>query len=326
MKVGVIGTGSMGQNHVRVLSEIANLVGICDSNPEVGTKIAEKFETKFFQDVDDFLASGIEAVSIVTSTNAHFDITKKAIEAGVNVLLEKPATGDPERLLELSNLAENKKIVLAIGLIERHNPIVSFAMKNLNAGNFGSLISAHARRVSSFPQRIRDVGVVMDLGIHDIDVIKYLANSRVKKVFATAGKFKNKDFEDHANIVMEFENGITGIVEINWLTPTKVRSLALTCSDQFAELDYISQTIDIWSTTLREFDPSNLYDLGLESHGRQISLKKEEPLKRELNDFLRACKSHNTPLVTARDAAETLKIARAAIESARTSRVVELKI
>lgn len=324
MKVGVIGTGSMGQNHVRVLSEIADLVGICDSNPEVGSKVAERYETKFYQNVDEFLSSGVEAVSIVTPTGVHYEITKKAIAAGVNILLEKPATGDPVKLKELSKLADRANVVLAIGLIERHNPAVSFAMKNLKGGNFGSIISAHARRVSLFPQRIKDVGVIMDLGIHDIDVIKYLAGSRIRRVFATAGKFKNKDFEDHANIVMEFESGISGTVEVNWLTPTKVRSLALTCSDQFAELDYISQSIEIYSTTLREFDPSNLYDLGLEYQGRTISLKKEEPLKRELHDFLKACESHIPPLVTALDAAETIKIAQAAIESSRTKQAVEL--
>ncbi|MDH4123182.1 MAG: Gfo/Idh/MocA family oxidoreductase [Thermoplasmata archaeon] len=324
MKVGVIGTGSMGQNHVRVLSEIGELVGIVDSNADIGTKVAKRFKTQFFPTADALLSAGVEAVSIVTPTTAHYATAKEAIEKGVNVLLEKPATGDPEKLLELSALAEKKDVCLAIGLIERHNSVINFAMKNLKSGNFGSLISAHARRVSSFPLRIRDVGVIMDLGVHDIDVIKYLSGSKVKRVFATAGRFKNTEYEDFANIVLEFENGSAGTVEVNWLTPTKVRSLALTCSDQFAEFDYISQSINICSATLREFDPSNLYDLSLEFHERRISLKKEEPLKRELMDFLNACSRGIDPLVTGKDAAETLKIAGAAIKSASTNKVIEL--
>jgi len=324
MKAGVIGTGSMGQNHVRVLSEMADLVGVCDVNKEVGEKIAVKFKTSYFPNVDALLAAGVEAVSIVTPTSSHYETAKKVIDAGVHLLLEKPATGSSAKLLELSKLAESKKITFATGFIERHNPVVSFAKKNLKSGNFGSLISTHSRRVSSFPPRIKDVGVMMDLGVHDIDVMKYLVESPVTRVFTAAGKFKNKDFEDHANIVMEFANGVTGVVEVNWLTPTKVRTLAMTCSDLFVEFDYTSQSIEIFSTQMREFDPGNLYDLGMELHGRTISLRKEEPLKRELADFLRSCKDGTEPLVTGRDAAETISIAEAAMKSAKSNQVVSL--
>jgi len=325
MKVGVIGTGSMGQNHVRVLSEISTLVGVCDSNPEAGERIATKFKTKYFRSVDDLLSSGVEAVSIVTPTTAHYEVAKKSIDAGVHVLLEKPATGISSKLRELSEMAEQKKITFACGFIERHNPVVSFAINNLASGAFGSLISAHARRVSSFPSRIKDVGVIMDLGVHDIDVIKYLSGAPAKSVYATAGKFKNKEFEDHANIVIEFENGVTGVVEVNWLTPTKVRSLSMTCSNQFVEFDYTSQSIDICSATLRDFDPANLFDLGLEYQARNINLKKEEPLRRELLDFLKAAQEGSAPLVTGFDATETIRIAEAAIKSARSNSVVPLK-
>ncbi|MEM2839778.1 MAG: Gfo/Idh/MocA family oxidoreductase [Thermoplasmata archaeon] len=324
MRVGVIGTGSMGQNHVRVLSEIAELAGVCDSNPEAGRKIAKKFKTEFFEKPEALLSSGLDAVSIVTPTSTHYEISRKAIEAGVNLMLEKPATGDPKKLLELTSLAQSKGLVLAVGLIERHNPIVSFAKKNLESGSFGALISAHARRVSAFPLRIRDVGVIMDLGVHDIDVIRYLANSKVKRVFATAGKFKNKDYEDHADIVMEFENDIAGTVEVNWLTPTKVRGLELTCSDQFVELNFIDQSVDVWTSTLTHVDPENLFDLGIEYQSKTITLKKEEPLKRELADFLKACENGSEPLVTGQDAAETLKVAHAAMESVSLKRAVEL--
>jgi predicted dehydrogenase len=123
---------------------------------------------------------------------------------------------------------------------------------------------------------------------------------------------------------MEFENGIAGTVEVNWLTPTKVRGLELTCSDQFVELNFIDQSIDIWTSSLRQFDPENLFDLGLEYQTRRITLKKEEPLKRELTDFLKACADGSEPLVTGPDAAETLRVARAAMESVRLGRAIEL--
>jgi UDP-N-acetylglucosamine 3-dehydrogenase len=325
MKVGVIGTGSMGQNHVRVLSEISTLIGVCDSNPETGEKIAAKFKTKYHKSVESLLEAGVEAVSVVTPTNAHYDISKKVLASGVHLLLEKPATGVPEKINELSKLAERNGVVFAVGFIERHNPVVSFAKKNLEGGTFGSLISASARRVSSFPSRIKDVGVIMDLGVHDIDIIKYLAGAPAKSVFATAGRFMHKEFEDHANIIIEFENGITGTIEVNWLTPTKVRSISMTCSGQFVEFDYTTQSIDICSATLREFDPANLFDLGLEYQARSINLKKEEPLRRELVDFIKAAEEHRPPLVSGNDAAETISIAEAAIKSSKTNSVVRLK-
>lgn len=324
MKVGVVGTGSMGRNHVRVLSELASLGGICDVNKDTVEKIAAKFKTQSFQRIEDILSSGVEAVSIVVPTAAHYENAKKAIEAGVHVMLEKPATGSIDKLNELSQLAEDAKITFAVGLIERHNPVVDFAAKNLRSGSFGSMISAHARRVSSFPSRIKDIGVIMDLGIHDIDVIKYLIGVPATRVYAVAGKFKHPSFEDHANIIIEFENGATGVIEVNWLTPMKVRQLSLTCSEQFVELDYISQSVEISSSTFREIDPANLFHLELELHSRRIHLKKEEPLRRELQDFIQACEKGSKPLVTGFDARDTIRIAYAAAKSARERRIVEL--
>lgn len=323
MKVGVVGTGSMGKNHVRVLSEMEELAGVCDSVKEVGETVAAKFKTTYFPDIDKLIDTGVEAVSIVTPTLTHYENARKTIEAGIHTLVEKPATGSVEKLVELANLAEKKGVVLAIGLIERHNPVVEFAASNLKNGSFGSLISVHTRRVSSFPSRIKDVGVIMDLGVHDIDVIRYLVNSPATRVFAVSGKTKHPEFEDHANIVIEFENGATGVVEINWLTPMKVRMMSMTCIDRFVELDYVTQSVQISYSELRELDPEDLFHLGVEYHGKKITLKREEPLKRELMDFIEAINTGSGPLVTGFDAAKTLEIAYGSILSAAENRVVE---
>jgi len=324
VKVGVVGTGSMGRNHVRVLSELASLGGVCDVNKDTVERIAARFRTQPFQRIEDLLSSGVEAVSIVVPTAAHYENAKKAIEAGVHVLLEKPATGSIDKLTELSQLAESAKVTLAIGLIERHNPVVDFAAKNFRSKSFGSLICAHARRVSSFPARIKDIGVIMDLGVHDIDVIKYLVGVPAVRVYTVAGKFKHPEFEDYANITIEFENGTTGVVEVNWLTPMKVRRLSLTCSDQFVVLDYITQSAELNSSTIKEIDPENLFHLELELHSRRIHLKKEEPLRRELQDFIQACEKGSEPLVTGFDATETIRIAHEAAKSARERKIIEL--
>ena len=324
VKVGVIGTGSMGKNHVRVLSEMEELAGVCDSSKEIGETVAARFKTAYFSNIDELIDSGVEAVSIVTPTADHYENARKAIEARVHTLLEKPATGSVDKLKELSHLAEKKGVVLAVGLIERHNPVVEFAASSLRSGSFGSLISVHARRVSSFPSRIRDVGVIMDLGVHDIDVIRYLVNSPATRVYAVSGKTKHPEFEDHANIVIEFENGVTGVIEVNWLTPMKVRMMSMTCIDRFVELDYVTQSVQVSYSELQEMDPEDLFHLGVEFHGKRITLKREEPLKRELADFIEAIDSGSGPLVTGFDAAKTLEIAHGSMISAAENRVVEL--
>lgn len=314
----------MGKNHVRVLSEMEMLAGVCDSVKAVGESVAARFKTSFFPDIDRLIDAGVEAVSIVTPTSTHYETAKRTIESGVHTLLEKPATGSVEKLVELSHLAEKRGVVLAVGLIERHNPVVEFAASNLKNGSFGSLISVHTRRVSSFPSRIKDVGVIIDLGVHDIDIIRYLVGSPATRVFAVSGKTKHLDFEDHANIVIEFENGVTGVVEVNWLTPMKVRMMSMTCIDRFVELDYVTQSVQMSYSELREIDPEDLFHLGVEYHGKKITLKREEPLKRELMDFVEAAEKGSGPLVTGFDAAKTLEIAHSSIVSASENRVVEL--
>jgi len=242
-------------------------------------------------------------------------IATDAIRAGKHVLLEKPMTGNSESLKALTDLARKSKLVLAGGFTERHNPVVSFAKKSLQAGEFGELITAATRRVSSMPSRIRDVGVVMDLGVHDIDVVQWVVGKRAKSVFALGGVREGMKYEDHANILIDFEHGSSGFIEVNWLTPMKVRKLALTCSKNFVEVDYMEQSALVASSSYKPTEAGNLYNVPLEFDLRRIALKKEEPLKRELADFIDAAEKGSDPLVTGESAIETLKIAEAALES-----------
>ena len=322
MKVGVIGVGSMGQNHARVYSEIADLVGVADPDMKAGGAIANRFSVSYFPDHRALLREKIDAVSICVPTKLHYKIGMDAIAAGKHLLVEKPicdSVRDAERLVEA---AQGAGLVLAVGHIERHNPVVDSAKRHLEGGTWGDLITAGARRVSNFPDRIRDVGVIMDLAIHDVDVLRYLVGSPVSTVFAIGGRQRHEAFEDHATIVLSFENGVNGYVEANWLTPMKVRKLGLTCLKNFVELDYTAQTLTISSSTLGPLDPANLFQVPLDFDIRHVNLRKEEPLKRELADFLRAVKERGSPLVSGADAVETLRVVQAAVESQRSGKVV----
>lgn len=325
MRVGVIGVGSMGQNHARILSEMRVLASVTDVVPEAAKAVGERYGVGHFLSYQEMLKSDVGAVVIVTPTNTHAKIAIDALKAGKHVLLEKPMSGSSDTLKEITALARKEKLVLAGGFVERHNPVVSLAKQGLNAGDFGDLITAATRRVSSMPSRIRDIGVVMDLGVHDIDVVQYIVGREAKAVYALGGKGKEMKYEDHANILIDFEGGTSGFVEINWLTPMKVRKLALTCSKKFVEVDYMDQSALVCSSTFKPFEVGNLYEVPLDLDTRRIAIRKEEPLKRELKDFLGAVESSKDPLVTGESAIMTLKIAEAALESMSTGKKVDIE-
>lgn len=325
MKTGIIGVGSMGKNHARVNSEMGVLAGIADSNEAVARPLAERFGVEYFSDYRDMLAS-VDAITVATPTVTHFQIAMDAIQAGNHVLVEKPICPTLDESEKLVKAAEEAGIILAVGQIERHNPVVKFARESIEQGKFGDIVSISARRVSTFPGRISDVGVLLDLGIHDIDVIRYLAQSPVKTVYALGGKRQNDKFEDHANILLEFENGILGFVEVNWLTPMKVRKLSITGLKNYVELDYMRQSADVSSSQVSgTLDTNDLYRLPIEFDIRHVSLKKQEPLRNEHEDFVRAIKTNTQPLVSGEDGMQTLRVCQAAIMSIKEDRKIKLE-
>lgn len=325
LKAGVIGVGSMGKNHVRVYSELGVLTGISDADTAAANPLAEKFGVSAFPNYKDLLKGDVDALSVATPTQTHFKIVMDALLAGKHVLVEKPISSTIEEAEMLVKTAERENLVLAVGLIERHNPVVKFARESVLAGKFGDVVTISSKRVSSLPGRIKDVGVILDLGIHDIDVMRYLAASPVKSVYALGGKKSNADFEDHASILLDFENGIMGFAEINWLTPMKVRRIALTCLKNYVELDYMTQSANISSSQLPStIDQTDLYRLPIEFDIRHVSLKKQEPLKNELEDFLDAIKNKREPLVTGADGTETLRVCQAALKSMSENKMITL--
>jgi len=313
----------MGQNHARLYSELADLIGVFDLDMAMGKKVAKRFGSIAYDDLDAFL-SNMEAISICTPTEMHYEVAVKAMEHGVHVLLEKPFTGSSEKAIRLCRLAEEKGVALAAGFVERCNPVVSAAREALAEGMFGQVISMASRRVSSFPARIRDVGVIMDLAIHDIDVMRYITSARVASVYALGGRFSHPPFEDYVDLFMEMDSGVICFVEANWLTPMKVRRVSLTCSQGFVELDYIDQSLTVCSTRFRDIDPGDMFHVPLEEEVRRISIKKEEPLRRELDSFLEAVDGKGRPTADGREAVANLMVSEAALRSLKERGRVEV--
>ena len=324
MRVGVIGVGSMGSNHARVYSEIADLVGIADPDVKAGGAASNRFNTSFFPGYRGLLKEPLDAVSVCVPTSHHVQVAMDVIRAGLHMLVEKPLAPNVTDAQSIVDAAKSAGLTLAVGHVERHNPVVGVVKRGLDAGQYGDLITVSARRVSSFPTRIRDVGVVMDLGVHDIDILRYLVASPVESVYTLSGRRMHERFEDHANLLLRFRNGVNGFIEVNWLTPMKVRKLSLTCSLNYVELDYTAQTMTISSANLGQLDPFNLYQIPFDYDIRHVSLRKEEPLRREILDFLHAIEEKKEPKVNGEDAIETLRVVEAAVESQRTGKVVHL--
>jgi len=316
MKIAVIGVGVMGKNHARVLSSLSHLSGVIDADFETAQKVARRYgvdAAKSISDVD------FDAAVVATPTTTHYEIAKELIERGKHVLVEKPFTHNMEEAQELIDLAKEMGVILAVGHIERFNPVVEY-LKKMNETN--QLIDIEAKRVSGFPNRIRDVGVVMDLAVHDIDVFRYLVGE-IAEVYARGGKLKHEKYEDHAAILFTFKNDKFGYLDVNWLTPKKIRKLCLTFTDYYAEGDYIGQWVEISSSKLI-YDEFNVYDIGIDLNIRRVNLRREEPLKRELTNFINAIEGKERPLVTGEDGLAAVKVAQAALRSMQLKKPVEI--
>ena len=224
INVGVIGVGAMGYNHARVYSKLenANLVAVADVVEETVKKVAKKYNTKAYCEIEDLLKDPeIEVVSVCVPTTFHHDVVMQAIEYGKHVLVEKPIAFTEEEAVEMINAAKEKGVKLATGHVERFNPAVQKAKELIDNEVIGDLVAISAKRVGPFPPRIKDVGVAIDLAIHDLDVMNFLIEGKVEQVYASMSSILDKcEFEDHAEIMVNFEENITGILEVNWLTPS----------------------------------------------------------------------------------------------------------
>ncbi|MEM1581518.1 MAG: Gfo/Idh/MocA family oxidoreductase [Candidatus Bathyarchaeia archaeon] len=311
LKMAVVGIGFWGRNHIRVLSEIpeVELIAVCDIDVQRAKAISEKYGLKSYSNSREmYRKEELDAVTICVWSSRLAEESLKALKMGKHVFVEKPMAGsvrEAERVLKVAD-AENLK--LQVGFIERFNPGVKRVKEAIENGLIGSPVSATARRVSKWPQRIGDVGVVKDTAIHDIDVIRFLFNEDPISVYARTGCLQHEKFEDYAQIMLAFQSGRSAFLESNWLTPYKIRKLTITGSDAIINLDYITQEISI------------------ETSGQTVTPRYEweEPLKLELQHFVDCVLNNREPLVSGVDGVKALKVAEAALKSAVKGCVVKV--
>jgi len=312
LAVGVIGTGFWGENQVRVFrqSRIADLVAICDADKKRAKEIGTKYGVPWFSDLTKFLrVPNMEAVTVCTPTQTHLKVGLLVIEAGKNLLVEKPMTGEEQSADRLVNSARKAGVKLLVGFIERFNPGVKAVKKMLTQGVVGDVIIATGRRVARWPIRIGDVGVIKDTAIHDIDAMRYLLEEEVSAVFAQTGSLRTHSYEDYAEIMLRFDEGTTGFLDANWLTPRKVRTLIITGSEATISLDYITQEITLENSQrlVKPFTPW------------------AEPLKVELENFLTTIIRDTNEAPSGEDALRAIRVCDAALRSGKSKTLVTLK-
>ncbi|MBR5954427.1 MAG: Gfo/Idh/MocA family oxidoreductase [Methanobrevibacter sp.] len=311
VNVGVIGVGAMGENHVRVYHKLkeANLLAVSDVSERALKKIERKYGAKGYNDYGELLKNPeIEAVSVCVPTTLHHAVVMEAIKNKKHVLIEKPIAFTLKEAEEMIAAAKEAGVILATGHVERFNPAVQKAKELIEDGVIGDIVSAFAKRVGPIPPRIKDVGVSIDLAIHDLDIMNYLFDANIMQVYGTMNSvLEDCQFEDHAEIMVSFDNESTGIIEVNWLTPYKRRELELTGTDVIISVDYIKQSIDVYG-----------------KFAQDIEIRHEEPLKDELKSFLNAVVNEEEPEITGEDGLKALKLVIAANMSSKEHRPVSL--
>ena len=310
--VAVIGTGQWGKNHARVYKELSSteLVAVCDVNVERAKAMAAQYGVKAYSDSTQMLKDKqIEAVNVCTWSTILAKEAKKALNAGKHVLVEKPMATTPQQARKLVQTAQENGLHLTVGFLMRFIPGLQLIRQSVEDKKIGDLVCVTAKRVSQWPERIGDVGVIKDTAIHDIDVMRFISKQDPVSVYAKMGSMRIKKFEDYAQIMLTYRNGESAFIESNWLTPYKTRMLTATGSEGIMRLDYITQ--DLW--------------IEQKTETLQPRLPFQEPLKAELQHFVDCIVDNKKPIVTGEDGVKALEIATAAIQSSSKNRAIQLK-
>ncbi len=327
-QVAVIGVGNMGRNHARVYSEIegVDLVAVSDSDEPQAKSVADEFSCKSYYDYRKMLKEEqIDAVSIAVPTNLHHRVALDCIKAGVHVLVEKPIADTIEASREMVEESRAAGVVLTVGHVERFNPGVTRLKELIDDGVLGEITSINARRVGIYPPSLGDANVVLDLAVHDIDIFNYLLDRGPVDVFSRAGDALKSGRDDHAIITLGYGE-VSCAVQVNWITPVKVREIAVTGTKGYAELNYITQGLRVYESNYeRAYDSFGDFVVKFGApHEMEVEVEKTEPLKEELKVFIGSVKKDKRPLVTGEEAILALTVSQKAIESYRKNRLVDI--
>jgi UDP-N-acetylglucosamine 3-dehydrogenase len=297
LRVGVIGVGVMGSNHARVLSELpgVKLVGVADPDRKRCDQVAKTLGCASFADADALMAAGVDAVTIAAPTHLHHDIAIACAKRGIHLLVEKPIASSVEESRAVVAAARRAGVTLMVGHVERFNPAVQSMKRAIKDQD---ILSIAITRVGPFPPRMSNVGVVIDLAVHDIDLIRWFTESEIVEVQPQTSSAV-AEREDIALLQFRTASGVLAHINTNWLTPFKARTIHIATRDKYLIADLLTLQV----TECFGFQPDGSYSM------RHLSVGYAEPLRSELLAFVAAIRSGAPPAVTGEEALASLEIA-----------------
>jgi len=312
LKAAVIGIGNMGRFHAKNYFELneTELVAIADLDRKKGEKTAKELNCRFYSDYKKLAEKEKpDLVSIAVPTKSHKEVAIFFIEKGINAIVEKPIAGTIEEAEAIIRAAEKSGAKLTIGHIERFNPAVTKLKQLMKSGKLGEINSIIVRRVGIYPPQIKDANVIIDLAVHDIDIINHLLERLPDKVDANSGKSITENKKDYADIFMKYGK-TSALVQVNWITPVKIRKMNITGSKGYAEMDYLTQEIALFESNCNiEANSFKDFVVKFAPNMKKVKIEKEQPLKKELVSFIKTIKENKEPVVTTKQALDALKIA-----------------
>lgn len=310
MRVAQIGVGGFGKNHTRILSQLGVLSAVCDSDLSKSKEFGARYSVNYHSSIDSLLESEqFDAAFVCTPTSTHFEIAKTLLQKKKNVFVEKPMTYLSHEGEELLEIAKKNKVILTSGYIERFNPAVSLVKEYVKTKKYGELIMLEFHRENRMPPHIKDVGIIYDTSVHDIDTAMWLFDDVPEVVFARSGRIRH-EHEDFATIMLGFKENRIAIISSNWITPIKVRRFNAVCSDAIISSDFITQEVKIET------------DSGAEIPRKDV----EEPLLLEIKNFIAASEGKEDIRVKPEHAVNTTKIAEAALLSSHKGTPIYLDL
>jgi len=297
VRVGVVGYGSIGRHHARNLAAMpgVTLVGIADRSAEARALAADSGHATFGSS-KELIAAGLDAAVVSVPTSLHEEVAMEFVDRDIALLVEKPVAHRVDVAKRLIQACQDKHVPLMIGYVERYNPAIEAMRAFISDGTLGRLISVSARRVGIMPPRISDANVLVDIGVHDIDLVAFITNARLHLVSAVGGNAVLDDRLDYAMLMLSF-NGCVASIESNWITPVKVRELSITGTNGFLHVDYITQQLRF--APAQSFEPTPTYEALVAQYVAgtlvDIPVQRREPLARELEVFIAGVRGETLP-------------------------------
>ena len=319
LTAAVIGLGFMGRNHLRAYGEVegVEVTAVADPDAAVLERAVRGRTARPYADYRRLLREEApDLVSIAVPTGLHHEVALAALEAGVHILIEKPIASSVEQGKEIATAARRRGLKATVGHVERFNPGVAELKRVLDEGSLGRVYQVQARRVGPFQQRVRDVGVARDLATHDLDVMRHILGSEVSHLYCRTRSGLRTEFEDTLLAVLRFENDVSALLDVNWLSPLKVRDLTVLAEGGMLTLDYINQELFLYQSVGQPstwVDPAGPRITPQAVH--KLPVLKREPLLAELEAFVQAVSRDEEPPLTCEDAIVALHLAEQLVES-----------